>query len=424
MRTIALSLLVFSLLAADLDTPYTRIAKLASYISAGDTVGALETFDKSLANYGRISEYLTALSTQADVLCAIQVVADKEADDAKADVHHLDLDWYMTLKSRAGIPARQTEAAPGPGSSGHDAAVRRKMAHHRALAGFDTCSAHDKVRCCNKVLDHTKRIIALTLICAVPVLGGADDEWQTLYSLALNAACCPGLRESGRHLQPGVAGRRAVRQSGSESGVHTTGDWRACSGRKSICLKRKRMRSCGKHTTSPRIPAIRAPEYARAAFTLAGILSDEGKYQPALDAVRRALPLIEGSLGPRDTVTADAICMEGDAFRLLRMYASAQPPLRRCADMRADSNGVNTAEFGEAANSLATVYQHLGQYKEADRYFTYAAKIREVTLGITSPALADTLEAHALLLRQLGRDGEAKQKERMAAAIRAHTGSK
>jgi len=129
-------------------------------------------------------------------------------------------------------------------------------------------------------------------------------------------------------------------------------------------------------------------------------------------------------VGPDDVETADAICMQGDAFRLLKMYASAEAPLKRCADLRVDNNGVGTAEFGEAANSLALVYQHLGQYKEADRYFTYAAKIREIALGIMSPALADTLEAHALLLHQLGRDAEAKQKERMASAIRARTGKK
>jgi hypothetical protein len=104
MRTIALSLLLTSLLlAADVDTPYTRIAKLATYISAGDSVGALEAFDKSLKDYGAISEDLTALSAQNEVLCSIDVVGDKEADDAKADIHHLDLDWYMRLTSVADL---------------------------------------------------------------------------------------------------------------------------------------------------------------------------------------------------------------------------------------------------------------------------------------------------------------------------------
>jgi len=115
MRTIALSLLVASLLlAADVDTPYTRIAKLATYVSGGDATSALETFDKRLTNYGTISEDLTALSTQTDVLCAIDVVGDKEADDEASDVHHLDLDWYMRLTSRADpglTEARRTRVA-------------------------------------------------------------------------------------------------------------------------------------------------------------------------------------------------------------------------------------------------------------------------------------------------------------------------
>jgi hypothetical protein len=108
MRTIALSLLLAaSLLAADVETPYTRIAKLATYLSAGDTVGALEAFDKSLANYGKIAEDLTALSPVNEVLCSIDVVGDREADDAKADVHHLDLDWYMKLTSVADLGATE-----------------------------------------------------------------------------------------------------------------------------------------------------------------------------------------------------------------------------------------------------------------------------------------------------------------------------
>lgn len=117
MRITALSALAVILLlpgpafgkAAEPETPYTRIAKLATYISAGDTVGALEAFDKSLPSYGTISQDLAGLSAQTDVLCAIDVVEDKEADDAASDVHHLTLDWYMTLTSRedAGLTERR-----------------------------------------------------------------------------------------------------------------------------------------------------------------------------------------------------------------------------------------------------------------------------------------------------------------------------
>ncbi len=85
---------------AEPETPYTRIAKLAMYISAGDTVGALDAFDKGMKGYGAVTQNLGALATQTDVLCSIDIVADKEADNEASDVHHLDLDWYMMLKSR------------------------------------------------------------------------------------------------------------------------------------------------------------------------------------------------------------------------------------------------------------------------------------------------------------------------------------
>ena len=86
--------------APEPDTPYARMTKLASYISDGETVGALESFDKNMKDYGAIAEDIAALAAQTEVLCSIDVVADKEADDETSDVHHLDLDWYMMLKSR------------------------------------------------------------------------------------------------------------------------------------------------------------------------------------------------------------------------------------------------------------------------------------------------------------------------------------
>ena len=73
---------------------------MALFISAGDQVGALEAFGKSMPGYATVAEDLGALAAQTEVLCSIDLVEDKEADDDKADVHHLDLDWYMMLKSR------------------------------------------------------------------------------------------------------------------------------------------------------------------------------------------------------------------------------------------------------------------------------------------------------------------------------------
>jgi len=86
--------------AAPPDTPYVRVSKLAAYLSDGESVGVLEAFDKNMPRYGSIAEKIQALSAQTDVLCSIDVVEDKEADDDASDIHHLDLDWYMMVKSK------------------------------------------------------------------------------------------------------------------------------------------------------------------------------------------------------------------------------------------------------------------------------------------------------------------------------------
>src|SRR5580658_2255301 len=84
------------LLAAE-QTPFDSLAKLASALSENDSDDALEYFDSHMQSYGQIEQKLEALTAQAEISCAIDVVTDVEADGA----HKLDLDWLMQLKSQA-----------------------------------------------------------------------------------------------------------------------------------------------------------------------------------------------------------------------------------------------------------------------------------------------------------------------------------
>jgi len=47
-------------------------------------------------------------------------------------------------------------------------------------------------------------------------------------------------------------------------------------------------------------------------------------------------------------------------------------------------------------------------------------KIRENTAGVTSAQFADALEAHAALLRMMGRGQDAEKDESMAGAVRRY----
>ena len=103
MRITGLSfgVLLFSMaaLAAE-ETPFARIADLASAFSENDPDGVLRIFDPQMKDYGAIEAYVEALSAQTDVSCAIDVVSDQ----VSGGVHKLDLDWFMQLTTQNDNP--------------------------------------------------------------------------------------------------------------------------------------------------------------------------------------------------------------------------------------------------------------------------------------------------------------------------------
>ena len=81
-------------------TPLAAIADLATALSESDPDGVLRFFDSQMKDYGTIEADIEALTAQADVSCAIDIVKDDESNG----VHKLDLDWFMELKSQGGSP--------------------------------------------------------------------------------------------------------------------------------------------------------------------------------------------------------------------------------------------------------------------------------------------------------------------------------
>ena len=67
---------------------------------------------------------------------------------------------------------------------------------------------------------------------------------------------------------------------------------------------------------------------------------------------------------------------------------------------------------------LRMVYVGQGKYTRAEPEFKLTEKIRERTLGLTSPVLAQTMEDHAALLKSMGRNAEADKLIVLASAIR------
>jgi tetratricopeptide (TPR) repeat protein len=153
-------------------------------------------------------------------------------------------------------------------------------------------------------------------------------------------------------------------------------------------------------------------------FNIAGVMFDEGRQTDALPYLQKALAIYQRLLGDSSLKTAATLCMEGDAFRLTKRYTEAEAALRKCADIREMDSGLESNDLADALYSLAQTLALEGKLTAADARFGLVEKIREKTLGITDPLLAQTLEDHASVLKALGRDREAGNLTEMAAAIR------
>ena len=70
-------------------------------------------------------------------------------------------------------------------------------------------------------------------------------------------------------------------------------------------------------------------------------------------------------------------------------------------------------------NNLASLYQDLGNYTEAEPLYRRALAIMEKAVGPEHPNVAASLENYAVLLHETGRADEAAKMEARAKAIRA-----
>src|ERR1051326_2432668 len=83
--------------AAEEETPFERLAMLATYLSQNSVPEALACFDPNMKDYAIIQADIEAIGAQTDVLCAIDVVEEKgEGAERK-----LDTDWFVELRSQA-----------------------------------------------------------------------------------------------------------------------------------------------------------------------------------------------------------------------------------------------------------------------------------------------------------------------------------
>jgi tetratricopeptide (TPR) repeat protein len=159
-------------------------------------------------------------------------------------------------------------------------------------------------------------------------------------------------------------------------------------------------------------------DVANVNYNLANVMFDEGRHGDALPFIQRARTIYEKQLGATSLKTAAILCMEGEADRVAKRYLQAEGPLRKCADIREEDSGLNSADLADALQSLARTFAAEGKLSIAESRYKLVESIREKTAGITSPLLAEAMEEHAAVLKSLGRDKEAEKLTAMSSAIR------
>jgi tetratricopeptide (TPR) repeat protein len=269
------------------------------------------------------------------------------------------------------------------------------------------------------IRDHARALMcaALVLLAPIPRLGGqGDDTWKDLVADAQHAA---GDHDYSKAEQLFLKALHEAERFAAD-------DWRVgvtLQGLGPVYGAEKRFNDGEKALQRSREIVAETKgddslELASVDFDTATLLLSAGRPVDAVASARKTVSTYERLLGGVDTQTADALCLLGNSLRAAKTLPEAETALRRCLDIRQNDGGIDTPEFADALYGLAMTYSSAAKYALAEPRFTLAEKIREKTLGLTSPVLAQTFEDHATVLKSMGRDKEAARLLVLAGAIR------
>ncbi|MFF5291351.1 FxSxx-COOH system tetratricopeptide repeat protein [Paractinoplanes globisporus] len=175
---------------------------------------------------------------------------------------------------------------------------------------------------------------------------------------------------------------------------------------------------------SPHVTAL-ATHYATSSdIELANLLgntavfeSTQGRFLRALDHQRRALAIIEATLGPDHAVTALGLDNLASTLADLGRADEAEPLQRRALAIGEAGLGPDHPQVATGLDNLAITLNDLGMAQDAEPLQRRALAITEAALGSTHPQVAIRLNNLALSLRNLGRIAEAEPLQRRALAI-------
>ena len=142
-----------------------------------------------------------------------------------------------------------------------------------------------------------------------------------------------------------------------------------------------------------------------------------GVYDRARLHLSRALELLEGRFGPRDTRIADALDRLADVLEMTNDYAGAEAMYRRAIAIRDAAPNSTPSAAGVWRRGLARVLYDVGRYDEAENIFRNVIVTCQATESAPTQRLADARVGLGITLEAKGRYAEAINEHREAVAI-------
>ena len=149
-------------------------------------------------------------------------------------------------------------------------------------------------------------------------------------------------------------------------------------------------------------------------FNLAVLYFDQGAYRAAEPLFLRTLALREKVLGRDHPEVAATLSGLATLYIKLDQDAKAEPLCRRALAILEPALGGDHPEVARCLSKLAEVYSARGDFARAEPLCRRTLAIHEKDPATADPALVETLEDYATLLRNLNRPEEAARHDARA----------
>ena len=159
-------------------------------------------------------------------------------------------------------------------------------------------------------------------------------------------------------------------------------------------------------------------DLAGALNNLGQIHAGQGRDDLAEPLYKRAIALLEKSLGVDTPLVAAELTNLAALYQRQGRFAEAEPLFRRALAVREKSLSREHPDVGQALNNLATLYVKQEHFAEAEPLFRRALAIYQKAAGPEHPAVATVLNNIGQVDRDLKRDADAEAPIKRSLAIR------